>query len=253
MTRKGSIIRTSALSDAEQAGNKMMQYLGVSSLEEMRALPAEKVLTALKRMLSPVVDGYLIPESLIDIYEKGKQNPVSLLTGWNKDEHYVMGQPKNATDFKADIERQFRKKGASVIKAYSANNDTEAVISQYRFSRDFTFGVHDFIWAKVNSNQGSNTYVYRFNKVMPGSESYGAFHTGEFVYAYDNLKILKKDWQERDYNLAAEMSAYWVNFVKTGNPNGKNLPKWNSFSDKNPKSWSLTISPNQNQCPTRWR
>jgi para-nitrobenzyl esterase len=32
-----------------------------------------------------------------------------------------------------------------------------------------------------------------------------------------------------DHHLATVMSDYWVNFVKTGNPNGEGLPKWDAY------------------------
>ena len=58
------------------------------------------------------------------------------------------------------------------------------------------------------------------------SEKYGAFHGGEEFYIFDNLKFANRLWQKTDSELATIMSSYWVNFVKTGNPNGKGLPEW---------------------------
>lgn len=34
----------------------------------------------------------------------------------------------------------------------------------------------------------------------------------------------------QDYTIAATMNAYWVNFIKTGNPNGGNLTYWPASS-----------------------
>ena len=36
-----------------------------------------------------------------------------------------------------------------------------------------------------------------------------------------------------DHKLADMMSSYWVNFIATGDPNGKGLPTWQAYSAKN--------------------
>jgi para-nitrobenzyl esterase len=46
------------------------------------------------------------------------------------------------------------------------------------------------------------------------------------------LKTLDRPFSEFDSMVADVMSSYWVNFVKTGNPNGEGLPEWRAYSDK---------------------
>jgi para-nitrobenzyl esterase len=88
----------------------------------------------------------------------------------------------------------------------------------------------------VQSKQGNaKVYVYRFTRKVPATGEYvkyGAFHTGEVPYAYDNLKFVNRPWQLADHELAKVMSAYWVNFIKSGNPNGKGLPQWPEYTAK---------------------
>jgi para-nitrobenzyl esterase len=43
------------------------------------------------------------------------------------------------------------------------------------------------------------------------------------------LHTWKRSWQQTDYDLEKTMSYYWVNFAKTGNPNGQGLPEWKSY------------------------
>jgi para-nitrobenzyl esterase len=45
-------------------------------------------------------------------------------------------------------------------------------------------------------------------------------------YVFDSLDHADRPWSAQDRKLAETMSAYWVNFIKTGNPNGKGLPDW---------------------------
>jgi para-nitrobenzyl esterase len=77
------------------------------------------------------------------------------------------------------------------------------------------------------------TYVYYFDRPPPGRESdhYGAYHSAELVYVFNNLDSVKRPWTETDRRLAETMSSYWVNFAKTGDPNGAGLSHWPAFSE----------------------
>jgi para-nitrobenzyl esterase len=63
--------------------------LGVKSLAELRAMPADKILEAAKARRSgfpPDIDGKFLTEPVPDTYAAGKQAHVPLLAGWNRDE-----------------------------------------------------------------------------------------------------------------------------------------------------------------------
>ena len=66
----------------------------------------------------------------------------------------------------------------------------------------------------------------------PGSEKYGAYHASEIAYAFHNLAVSTRPWEDTDRKLSDLMSTYWVNFATTGNPNGKGLPAWPAYDAK---------------------
>lgn len=68
-------------------------------------------------------------------------------------------------------------------------------------------------------------YVYEFYHRLPGDMS-GAFHSSELWYMFGTLKSCWRPMTPADYKLSEEMVSYWTNFMKTGNPNGKGLDKW---------------------------
>ena len=233
-----------SLQQAEEIGLKMAQSLGATSLAELRAKPAEDILKKAQGR-GPIVDGYVLPQSISDIFAAGQENDVVLLTGWNEDEGMAFGQPKNAEAYRKQIQEQYGANAETLLRYYPASTDAEAAASQMKMSRDLTFGAQNYTWAMIQANHNKKVYVYRFTRKLPATGEYtryGAFHTGEVAYAYDNLKFI--DHQLRpldsvDAQLASEMASYWANFIKTGNPNGKGLPQWPALSPKDKRVMDL--------------
>jgi para-nitrobenzyl esterase len=227
-----------SLQQAEESGQKFMQTLGVTSLAELRAKSASEILKQNSAMRGPIIDGYVLPAPIADIFSVGKQNKVALLTGWNEDEGLVFGALKKAETYRQQVQQQYTTNAQNYLSHYPASSDAEAAQSQRNISRDMIFGVQNYRWATVESEQGHPVYVYRFTRKLPATgqySEYGAFHTGEVAYAYDNLTFI--DWQLRpldatDAELARQMATYWANFIKTGNPNGKGLATWPAYSTK---------------------
>lgn len=219
------------LQQAEQEGEREVKVLGTNSIAELRNKPASELVN--KSHSRPIIDGYVLPKSIAQIFDEGKENDVPLLTGWNEDDAFV-GKLKNAADYKNQILAQYGTKANAFLQLYPANTDAEAATSQIRINRDQIFGVQNYTWANIQSEKGhSKVYVYRFTRRLPATADfvkYGAFHTGEVVYAYDNLKFLNRPWQPVDHELATTISTYWTNFAKTGNPNGKGLPAWPTYN-----------------------
>jgi para-nitrobenzyl esterase len=244
-----------SLAQAEKSGKELMQTLGATTLDSMRALPADELLKkggALRA--GPVIDGYVLPAPIADIFERRQENSVALLTGWNEDEGFVFGPPKKAADYLQDIEKQYGAEADSILKYYPATNDSIAGVSEVRLSRDLIFGRQNYSWAMIASLQGDRVFVYRFVRKPPtaaGGHLWGAFHTAEVPYAYDNLSFVHRPWEPVDYNLSDEMSSYWANFAKTGDPNGVGLPLWEPFESTRERIMVFGRQPAMGTIPDR--
>src|ERR1019366_10151537 len=90
---------------------------------------------------------------------------------------------------------------------------------------------------QLHRRAGKPTYGYYFDQAAPLPASkrfretvppggYGAFHGSEIWYVFNTLGAKPYPWTEQDRALAQAMGAYWVNFARTGDPNGAELPAW---------------------------
>ncbi|MEK6476046.1 carboxylesterase family protein [Catalinimonas sp. 4WD22] len=223
-----------SLQQAEESGQQIAQSLNASSLTTLRNIPADTLMKVAQGTRGPIIDGYVLPQHIADIFAEGKQNEVALLTGWNEDEGLLFGPVKSAADFRQQAKQQYGEDVLTFLQYYPATNDSVAEKSQLYLSRDMIFGVQNYAWANIQSKHGNwPVYVYRFTRKVPATGEYvkyGAFHTGEVPYAYDNLQFVDRPWEEVDHELATSMSSYWANFIKDGDPNGEGLPQWPTYT-----------------------
>ena len=236
-----SIAPMTKLEAAEQAGTRTMQQLGANSLAELRAKPAPEVLGG--RGGGPVIDGWFMPDDPANIYAQGKQIDVPILAGSNKDEGTFFQSPTTAAMFTQSSKTRYGDLADAFFKLYPAGSDEEATISSFSVFRD-QLGFVMRNWALAQTKTGkSKAYVYYFTHEppIPGgnpppspvvtARQQGATHGAEAQYVFENL-LGNRPWMDLDHQLADTLSSYWVNFAANGNPNGKGLPVWPAFNEK---------------------
>lgn len=210
-----------------------MQEAGVNSLGALRALPADSILALRGGLSAPYTDGYVLPADVRQVYARGKQNDVPMLMGWNEDDVVFLSQMEKEA-FDVMVATRFGGHAEQFHEVYPSSTPEGLQESQESMSRDEAFGVQVYTWAKMQDSTGhSPVYLYNFNRPLPAyspESAFGAFHSGEIVYAYDNLHTLDRPWEQTDHELAEVMSSYWVNFIRDGNPNGPELPSWKPYT-----------------------
>lgn len=231
-TSGNPLVKTPTMQQEEVEGANFLKKCGVSSIKELRALPANVIVQNVKRFFAPVIDGHVLPESIPTIVTKKKDNPIILLTGWNEYEGGKKVQPSTMKAFEEAVEKQFKENSSKVLAAYAPINEQDIAVKKGKLESDVIFGLQNYSWANIHSQNGRKVYLYRFaHDIKPkGDALYGAFHTAEVPFAFDNLKFFNRNWDLQDHQLAKAMSSYWVNFVKNGNPNGTTLPTWQPYT-----------------------
>lgn len=241
------------LKRAEEIGIAFADSLGATGIEDLRNMSASQIHNARGGIRTPIVDGSIIPESIAKIFDQGRQNDVPTIVGWNKDD-VVMMAPRPADDFRNDMANNFGEMAPAFFEAYPSSTEEEAAQAQFDFNRDIIFGSQDYFWAlKQTRNGKSPIYVYNFNRDVPAyddSTAFGAFHSGEIVYLYDNLHTLDRPWQEIDHQITQQFSSYMINFVKSGDPNGEGLPQWYPFDPQKNKAMIIDSVTSFEEIPT---
>lgn len=222
------------LENSEAAGIRYANSLGVTSINQLRKLSPEELM-AKPYKAWPVVDGWLLPESVSSAYEKGQQIDVPMLIGGTSEEAATISRDVIKLDtFEFWAKSLFGDYTEEYLKLYPANTDGQA---WHNFVSAKTESIHWAMrkWAHQQNKSGTEPiYLYSFSKAPPGefSSQHGAYHMGDLVYAFDNLDTVDRPWTKEDRELAELMSSAWVNFAKTGNPNGGGLPLWPAYSSK---------------------
>jgi len=241
------------LTDAEQSGLEYSKSAGVSSIEELRKIPADK-LPAIKGLAWPIIDGYVIPDDQYKLYEAGKFNDTPILVGYNSDEGASFSPPKTPEDYIAGVEKRFGPFAKSLLKAYPTDS-TKVPKTARDLMRDAAFGWHTWSWARLQSQIGkSKVFYYYFDQhpdypVNSPKAGYGSPHGQEVAYVFEHLNPSDSNLTKSDFEISEAMATYWTNFAKYSDPNGNGLPEWQAFSDANPVVMYFSQTPHTGPVP----
>lgn len=257
------------LANAEENGAKFASAIGAESLAALRAMPADKLLEATARpglpRMSPTIDGYFFPKDPVAIFSAGEQARVPLLVGSNTLEsghQGVLGREEPTVDnYRAALKRLYNDRADDIFKLYSASNETEVIDAAQDLASDRFIGYSTWKWIDAATKTGGKeTYYYLYARPRPATvpdaqgnvrpPARGAAHSAEIEYAMGNLDSNKVyAWTPEDYKVSQVMQEFFVNFIKTGDPNGKGTPVWPKYSEK----MRMIIDVNTRSEPDRMR
>jgi len=153
-----------------------------------------------------------------------------MMAGWVTGDGSLFGdQTLTPEKYKEQAVKNYGDMAENYLKLFPGNTSEQAASSLKEISLIQFAGLPAHLWAGFSK---SKVYIYQFSHVpvdKPGFPEYGAFHTSEVPFALHTLHLWKRPWREVDFEVEKTMNSYWVNFVKTGDPNGKGLPEWTTY------------------------
>ena len=187
---------------AQAVTDKFYELCGVSSIEELRGLPAEDLLDRSDELMTlypslpfrPVVDGHVLPDTPDVLTKEGGMAHIPYLMGVTKDDLFI---PEGAS---------------------------------HREGGFFTAAVS---FANACRKQDLPVYLYEFCHDLPGSSD-GAFHSSELWYTFGTLDRCWRPMTDADHALAEKMVTCWTDFMKHGNPNSTGTNDWKSWTEEHP-------------------
>lgn len=206
----GGLHRDIPLKEQEQYGAIFAEILKAGSLEELRAKTTEEVQSAMGPFmekalpaakglfLTPTLDGHVLEGGYYELMDAGRIKDIPYMLGTTKDDIMVTPEMVEKGEF------------------------SELYQGCIAFSQ------------KLEELGRKPAYVYYFTRNLPGDD-YGAWHSCELWYMFGTLDRCWRPWEERDRELSAQMLDYWVNFMKTGDPNGAGEEIWKPCTKEEPE------------------
>jgi len=249
------------LADAEAIGLEVQKALKVTSLDDMRQVPADRILALQSERqvgvsvegirTGGVIDGYFMPGTKAEILESGRANDVPIIASYTHDEaNIVLKQAKTAAEYAEAATKVFGPAAPEFLTLYPVSSDADVARVAQEAANDASGLLSSCtcatLQAKYHKSPSYITVYSRRHPYVPGvriadqdTATVGAYHTSEVPYYFGtqdayNMFRPTRNWTPWDRELSEKMTAALVAFARTGSPSTPDVawPAWSATDER---------------------
>ena len=226
---------------AESGGARLAGELGAAGLAALRAMQAGMLVeraAAAGFVPRPVIDGWVLPRQIIEVFDRHEQAPVPLIAGFNEGEIRTLRAllpplPASAAQYETHVRRLYADLAPCYLAHYPTANIEESALAA---ARDAFFGWSAERLARSQTRLGQPAYLYFFahQYALQRALHLEAFHGSELPYEFGRIGA-PEGWPERwprppddalEQALSDAIMSYFTSFARDGVPSASAAAAW---------------------------
>lgn len=237
--RDGGIPAPASLKEQEKWGEEFFKFLGVTSLAEARKIDKDTLLAKYNEFVKDhprlfgTEDGKFVKGDSVKKCIIGDCLDIPIMAGNTADEFLNFITAADDEELSKKAHELFGADADIFLKMPEVRKHSEN--DKYGIVSGIELTVKTVFERRKEFGSSNNFYYYRFNPDIPGEDDPGTFHSCDLWFFFETLAKCSRPYVGRHYDLARMMCNYWCNFIKTGDPNGKDadgkdMPYWSPYT-----------------------
>ena len=236
------------LPSAHAIGEWLARELGAADIGALREMDVHSLVdraTAVGFDPQATIDGWALPQQIIECFDRGEQAPVPLIAGFNEGEIrslrpiFVPPLPASAEEYESLVRRLYADLAPAYLARYPASSIEESALAA---ARDAFYGWSSERLARDQSRLGLPAYLYFFSHRYPAQAALHleAFHASELPYVFGRIGS-PDGWPElwprppeepQEHALSEAVMSYFTSFARSGKPSAPGQAEWRTYGDE---------------------
>lgn len=231
--RLGKISKATRAASAEQQSLEIAARASTNDTakitrDKLYQLKPAQLFGAIKGFHLPIIDGITLPEETAIMFARGQQHAVPYLSGGTSFDGSIFPLSGVSSETVLSLTGDDQQKTRSLWGNDFAVSERQGVM---RLFGDIRYLYSGWSMSRAMAAIKQPGYLYLFDYVSPAQRDQqpGATHGS------DGATL----WADYSSDTAEKMRQYWMNFIKTGNPNDKGLPQWETTNAGEKTHWMM--------------